>query len=423
MTTTPFAPDSIAVTPPVDRRWPDGGFTRIPYWVYTDPDVFAREMEVFFRGRTWNFIGLDCEVPGPGDFKRSWVGTTPVLLIRNRDGGIEVLENRCAHKGSLVCWENKGTVTELTCPYHQWCYDLDGTLMGVPFKRGINGQGGLPADFDFAEHGLRRLRTHVVGGSVWASFAADVPDFDDYCGPAVAPYVHREFDGRGLRLLGYSRQIIGCNWKMYLENLKDPYHATLLHAFFITFGLWRADSESESIPSEDGKHGVMVSRNAGKKVTETTSEMSRFKAAFDLLDKDTVTPRREFEDGKVVGTTLFPSVVLQQQANTLAMRHIIPKTPSTVEISWTFFGYEDDDAEMTRLRLRHANLMGPAGFVSIDDSEVLTQCQFGAAGSPDDHAVIEMGGRDTEPTDHMVSEVLIRAFYRFYRTAMGFDGG
>lgn len=75
---------------------------------------------------------------------------------------------------------------------------------------------------------------------------------------------------------------------------------------------------------------------------------------------------------------------------------------------------------MQRLRLRHSNLMGPAGFVSIDDSEVLTQCQFGANGAENEMAIIEMGGKDTEAQDHMVTEVLIRSFYKFYREAMGF---
>lgn len=405
------------------RQWPEEGFTRIPYWVYTDPDVYRREQELFFHGATWNYVALDCEVPNPGDFKRSWIGNTQVIVVRDKDGSINVVENRCAHKGALVCWKNKGNATDFTCPYHQWNYDLKGNLQGVPLKRGALGKGGMPKDFDNSKWGLRQLKVTNRGGSIWASFDHDVPSFEDTCGPEVLSYVDRMFPGtkgKGLTLLGYSRQIIECNWKMYFENLKDPYHATLLHAFFITFGLWRADSKSESIPGLDGRHGIMVSRNEGKKTSDATTEMERFKGEFDLADKATVTPRPEFEDRKVVGVTLFPSVVLQQQANTLGMRHIIPRGPKQTEVSWTFFGYEDDDEELKRLRLRHSNLMGPAGFVSIDDSEVLTQCQFGANGAEDEMAIIEMGGKDTEPQDHMVTEVLIRSFYRFYREAMGF---
>jgi len=409
-----------APTPHAQRHWPDEGFTRIPYWVYTERDVFEREMELLFWGRNWSFVGFSCEIAEPGQFKRSWIGTRQVVMVRDRDGSARVFENRCAHKGALVCWTDRGQVKDFTCPYHQWNYSLAGDLLGIPLRRGALGKGGMPGDFDLQRFNLRQLRVHERNGVVWASFAADVPDFETSCGPDALHYVDRLFPGRKLKLLGYNRQLIECNWKMYFENLKDPYHATLLHAFFITFGLWRADSESSSSVDGDGRHGVMVSRNAGKKVTAATKEMTRFQGTLELNDKDSVTPRPEFEDRKVVGITLFPSVVLQQQANTLAMRQIVPKSADFTEISWHFFGYADDPPEMTRLRLRHANLMGPSGFVSIDDSEVLTQCQFGAMQAPAEAAVIEMGGRGVEAQDHMVTEVMIRGFYKFYKEAMGY---
>lgn len=398
------------------RVWPDGGYTRIPYWVYSDPDIFRKEMEVLFAGPTWNFVALECELPKPGSFKRSWIGTRPVIVTRDLDGSVHVVENRCAHRGAQLCWKNKGEQKTLNCVYHQWTYNLRGDLLGLAFKKGALGKGGMPDDFVLDEHGLTKLRVTVRGGVVWASFDPEVVSFEDYCGAEVLGFVDRQFSGRPLQLLGYSRQRIDCNWKLYFENLKDPYHATLMHAFFVTFGLWRADSQSDSIPSNG--HGVMLSRNEGKKTTAATGEMERFKPKFELEDKDTVTPVREFADGRVIGLTLFPGVVLHQQANTLAMRHLIPRSPTQMEVSWTFYGYADDPPEMTRLRLRHANLMGPAGFVSIDDSEVLTQIQFGANAYDDEAAVVEMGGRDVEPQDHMVTEVLIRDFYRLYRAAM-----
>ncbi len=402
------------------RRWPDEGFTRIPYWVYAEQDVFDREMERLFWGANWSFVGFSCEIPTAGEFKRSWVGTRQVVMVRDKDGSARVFENRCAHKGSLICWTDRGKVKDFTCPYHQWNYDLAGNLQGIPLRRGALGKGGMPADFDLKSFNIRQLKVHERNGVVWASFAQDVPDFEQSCGPDALHYVDRLFPGRELKLLGYNRQIIECNWKMYFENLKDPYHATLLHAFFITFGLWRADSQSKSSVDGHGEHGVMVSRNEGKKVTAATREMTRFQGALELQDKDSVTPLPEFADREVAGITLFPSVVLQQQANTLAMRQIVPKSPNFTEISWHFFGYADDTPEMTRLRLRHANLMGPSGFVSIDDSEVLTQCQYGAVQAQDQSAVIEMGGRGVEKQDHMVTEVMIRGFYKFYKEAMGY---
>ncbi len=401
------------------RRWPADDTTRVPYWIYTDPEIYRRELDIFFNGRTWNYVALDCEIPEPGNYKRSWIGERSVIVVRAKDNSINVLENRCAHRGAQICWQNKGKVDSFTCSYHQWNYDLSGRLQGVPLKRGALGKGGMPSDFNNSDHGLTPLRTRVVGGSIWASFADDVEDFESYCSPEVYQYVERLFDGRPLRLLGYSRQLIPSNWKMYMENLKDPYPATLLHAFYIIFGLWRADSQSETRPAAGG-HGIMTSRNEGKKVTGATAELTRFNAKFELEDKATVTPRPEFADRKVVGITVFPSVVLHQQANSVGMRHVIPRGPTQFEVAWTYFGYGDDDEEMKRLRLRHTNLMGPAGFVSMEDGEVLAQCQFGANGYRDRAAFVEMGGRETEGQDHMVTEVLIRAFYKYYREVMGF---
>ena len=399
------------------RTWPKEGPTRVPFWVYTDPDVFAREMDVFFYGDTWNYVALDCEIPDVGSYKRSWVGERQVIVVRGKDG-IKVLENRCAHRGARVCWQNHGKVDSFTCPYHQWNFALDGKLQGVPLKRGALGKGGMPADFATHEHGLKALRVHVEGGAVFASFGANPPSFADYCGPQMHGYVRRLFHGRPLKLLGYNRQLIPANWKMYVENLKDPYHATLLHSFLITFGLWRADTQSETIPTEGGRHGIMISQNVGKKESDATSEIKRFKSKLELIDKDSVTPIREFEDGKVIGLSLFPSVVLHQQANTLGMRHIIPKGVDSFELAWTYYGYADEDPALTRLRLRHTNLYGPSGFVAMEDGEVLVECQQGASGYGHRQAVLEMGGRECEPQDHMVTEVLIRAFYKWYREEM-----
>lgn len=400
-------------------HWPEEGSTRIPYWIYDDPEIYARELDLFFYGPSWNYIALDCEIPEVGSYKRSWIGERQVVTVRGKDGEIHVWENRCAHRGARVCWQNKGKVDSFTCPYHQWNYRLDGQLQGVPLKRGVLGKGGMPDHFDNRQHGLKRLRVHVLGGSIWASFVADGPSFADYVGPELLAYLERVFSGRPLTLLGYNRQLIPSNWKMYLENLKDPYHATLLHAFLITFGLWRADSQSETIPTEGGKHGIMVSRNEGKKTSEATKDFTRFKSKLELKDPDTVTPRREFDDGKVIGLSIFPGVVLHQQANTLGMRHVIPKGPGEFELSWTYFGYADDDPELTRLRIRHANLYGPAGYVAMEDGEVLVECQQGVHGYGHRSAVLEMGGNDVQAQDHMVTEVLIRAFYKYYREAMG----
>lgn len=409
----------ISLNAEIDARvWPKEGWSRVPFWVYTDPELYKRELDLFFYGRSWNYVALECEIPEKGSFKRSWIGERQVVVVRGENDEVHIWENRCAHRGARLCWKNKGKEESFTCPYHQWNFALDGKLQGVPLKRGVLKKGGMPPDFDNATHGLTCLKVHVENGTIWASFHPEPPPFAEYSGPPVMAHIHRHFPGRKLKLLGYNRQLIPSNWKLYFENLKDPYHATLLHSFLITFGLWRADTQSESLPAVSG-HSLMVSRNVGKKQTDVNADMASFKGALELHDPDTVTPLSEFSDGQVVAITHFPSVVIHQQANTFGMRHIIPKGIDSFELEWTFFGYEDDSDEMTRLRVRHANLYGPAGYVAMEDGEVLAESQGGAHHADAFSAVLEMGGRDVQPQDHMVTEVLIRAFYKYYREAMG----
>jgi anthranilate 1,2-dioxygenase large subunit len=405
-----------------DRHWPDEGMTRVPAFVYTDPELFDLEMERFFSGATWNFVGLECEVPEPGSYRRSWIGMRPVLLLRDLAGEIVVLENRCAHRGSLVCWEQGGRVRDLTCPYHQWNYDLSGRLQGLPFLRGALGRGGMPADFVAGEHGLVRLAVELIGGAVWASFAEGLAPMADYLGPELAPLVTRTFSDRPLRVVGYSRQLIECNWKIYFDNSRDPYHATLLHSFFVNFGLLRADTPFRAVPTNGGRHGIMASTYSPTTAGEenaVTRELRSLKANFTLGDMEVVRPIDEFGDSSMVNLSVFPSAFLQQHGNSLAVRQIVPKSVGRTELSWTYFGYADDDADMVRRRLKQANLLGPAGYVAIDDGEVATQVQFGVASAPSAAQIVEMGGRDADPGDTMASEALIRAFYRFYRTELG----
>ncbi len=141
--------------------WPPEGFSRVPLHVHSDPEIYAWEQDLIFRGPAWHFLGLEVEIPKAGDFITSFIGDTPVIVIRTEAGTINGLVNRCAHKGTTVCYEQHGNKPVLTCPYHNWIYDHDGNLTTVAFERGLKGAGGMPDDFDKAKHGLPRLRVRM----------------------------------------------------------------------------------------------------------------------------------------------------------------------------------------------------------------------------------------------------------------------
>jgi anthranilate 1,2-dioxygenase large subunit len=219
--------------------WPALDYSRVPYRLYHDSKAYEREQERIFRGPTWHFLALAAEIPCNGDFRATHVGDTPVIVNRNADGAIHAFVNRCAHRGALVRRELSGNVTEHTCIYHQWCYGLDGRLKSIPFRRGIRGEGGLDAGFDMAAHGLRRLWVEAINGALFGTLADDAEPLLDYLGAPVVAQLRRLFD-RSVRVLGYNRQRIRANWKLYAENTRDNYHASLLHEFLVTFGLDRS---------------------------------------------------------------------------------------------------------------------------------------------------------------------------------------
>ena len=97
------------------REWRDSGSSRMPYWLYTDPEIYRREQERIFNGPHWNYVALTAEIPKPGDFKRSWIGERSVIIVRDEDGSINVVENRCAHRGTQFCQEHKGNRKDFVC--------------------------------------------------------------------------------------------------------------------------------------------------------------------------------------------------------------------------------------------------------------------------------------------------------------------
>ena len=406
-------------------KWKDDGSSRIPFWAYTDADIYQRELDRLFYSGHWCYIGLEAEIPNAGDFKRSVVGERSVIATRTEDGDIHVVENVCAHRGVKFCREKFGNRKDFTCPYHQWNYDLKGNLVGVPFRRGVKQDGkmngGMPANFDPKQHGLTKLKVARRNGVIFASFDHDVVSLEEYLGPTILGYFDRVFNGRKLKILGYNRQRIPGNWKLMQENIKDPYHPGLLHTWFVTFGLWRADNKSELKMDEQFRHAAMISTRGTGGKGEVTSGVTSFKEQMKLNDDRFLDVVHEpwWGGPTAVMMTVFPSVIIQQQVNSVSTRHIQPTGPDSFDFVWTHFGFEDDTLEMTQRRLRQANLFGPAGFVSADDGEVIEFSQEGFEQKPFYQTIAELGGREIGNTDHMVTETLIRGMYNYWRRVMG----
>jgi anthranilate 1,2-dioxygenase large subunit len=411
--------------PPLEQCiWPSDALHNIPDWVYTSQAIYDQEIERIFRGDTWNFVALEAEIPNAGDFKRGYVGSTPVVVARAEDNTVSVFENRCAHRGAEFCRSNQGNVKEFVCPYHQWSYDLKGNLQGVPFRRGIDKIGGMPADFKNSDHGTRQLRVTTRNGVVFATHSDKTPPLEKYMTQDIVNEFDVTFPGKKLKILGYYRNELPCNWKMYHENLKDPYHATLLHSFLVVFGLLVPGIKSIVFADkEHGRHGYMASTKPREKYAtvsaDNKAEISSFDENLKLRDERFLDFVPEFDsDWSATMMTVWPNLIVQRQMNTLGVRQIIPNGPNSMVMQWTMFGYEDDTPEMTRHRLRQGNLMGPAGFLGLEDNEALKFVQEGLRRSTTDNNVIKLDAGHLGTARGLISESCLRSLYRYYREVM-----
>lgn len=218
--TIDFTPATIHQLEPSDLVQED----RVAARVYTDPEIFEREMTQIFE-KTWIWVAHESELPKPGSFKSTYVGRNSVIVTRDRKGSIHTLVNRCRHRGASLCEKPRGEANGFTCPYHAWSYGLDGRLRGIPYPDGY--EGVMSKD----EMGLRKLRTESYRGLIFATFDQDAEPLEEFLGDVRlwADRFFKQGGGYPLKVLGTHRFRFRGNWKIQLENTTDGYHFPIVH--------------------------------------------------------------------------------------------------------------------------------------------------------------------------------------------------
>ncbi len=235
-------PESIRALVQADRVHRD---------LYLSEELFALEQERFFAS-TWSYVGHASEVPAPGDFRALDIAGRPIVLVRQPDGSLRVLYNRCAHKGTRLVSDERGNTGKFfRCPYHAWTYRLDGSPLALPLKQGYEGTALKECE---SGRGMAALpHVAVYRDFVFVRLSEDGPDFEPYFGEvlqAIDNLADRSPAGRLVVEGGVLRNVIHCNWKMYLENINDTVHPLSAHesATKAAQGLWQGHGPEEPKP-------------------------------------------------------------------------------------------------------------------------------------------------------------------------------
>lgn len=202
---------------------------RVHRRLYADPEIFELEMRLLF-GRAWLLLGHESQVKAPGDYFLTRMAREPVIVTRHTDGSVQVLFNRCAHRGAAVCHLEKGHAQNFVCPYHGWSFATDGALRYVPIAEGY----GQELEKNKAQLGLAKVaRVDSYRGFIFASLAKDGPsllDFLGYMKTSFDDFVDRAPGGEVEVAGGVFKHAYNGNWKLMLENHNDTVHPAFVHA-------------------------------------------------------------------------------------------------------------------------------------------------------------------------------------------------
>ena len=193
--------------------------------IYTDPAIFAAEMRAIFGG-VWVYLAHESQIPRNDDFIASQLGLRPLVVVRDGEGRLRALFNRCTHRGATVCREAKGSAKTFQCPYHGWNYRNTGKLVGVPWP------DGYAEDFSDDSFNLAQVpRVESYRGFIFGTLNEAAPSLGEYLGAVREPiddWLDRH-PGGTVRFCEANRLAYKGNWKLAYDNAADGYHVVFSH--------------------------------------------------------------------------------------------------------------------------------------------------------------------------------------------------
>jgi phenylpropionate dioxygenase-like ring-hydroxylating dioxygenase large terminal subunit len=366
--------------------------------LYLSEELFALEQERFFAN-TWLYAGHASQVPNTGDYWALELAGRPVMMVRQADGAVRVFYNRCAHKGSRLVTDESGNAGKFfRCPYHAWTYKLDGAPLAIPLKAGYEGTRLKECE---SGRGLVELKnTAVYRDFVFVRLSDHGPGFEDYFGEvlgAIDNMVARSPEGRLAVGGGVMRNIIHCNWKMYLENINDTVHPMSTHesATQAADALWQGRGPEEPkpmameqiLPFGSGydffdKMGGRVFANGHSvlginfSIHSNYAQLPDYEAA--MREAHGAERAMEILQRSPQNSVLFPS--LSVKGSPQAIRVIRPLAANrTLVEAWSFRAAGAPDLLFERAMTYNRLVFSPMSVVAHDDVHLFESIQQGLA--------------------------------------------
>jgi benzoate/toluate 1,2-dioxygenase alpha subunit len=404
----------------------DDRMFRVQGAIYTDPGVFTAEMRSIFE-QTWVYVAHESELPNPGDYRSTAIGRQPIIVSRDQDGDVYVMLNRCRHRGAVVCREERGHSNFFRCPYHNWVYRNNGSLVGVSMSDGYD------ESLNKEELGLVRApRTGIYRGLIFASLASDGPTLDEHLAP-VKPYIdlwlERSPVGRIEVLPTIHKYPYLGNWKWQAENGADGYHGNFVHESWQKLLERAGEAEVKDLRKFraggctrglGNGHGLLERPGGLNPASSWTGRMMAKHPEYERALRDAYSADRLEAISARRNIFVFPNIYLFDTH----IRVIHPVAVDRTEVHLYVYALEGAPEELNLGRFRaHERFYGPSGFGSPDDLEIFIATQTGVRAEAVEWVLLNRGqhrerSENGERIGHSTDETPTRELYREWKRLM-----
>ncbi|OXR50169.1 MULTISPECIES: aromatic ring-hydroxylating dioxygenase subunit alpha [unclassified Pusillimonas] len=364
--------------------------------LFIDEELFELEMEHLFAN-TWVYVGHASQVPNPGDYFTTTVGTDDVLMVRDADNSVKVLYNRCPHKGVMLVNDTCGNAGRFfRCPYHAWSFKLNGDLLALPLKRGYD-----PDTFKECEAAQGMAKVENVKNYrdfIFCRLNPEGQSFEDFFGQSLSTIdnmIDRSPEGKLEVAGGVLRYMHNCNWKMLVDNQSDTCHPMVAHesSAGTAVKVWEQAPEGTPKPMAVEQFAPFMSpyeffEGMGIRVWENghghTGVSNSIHAAYSAVPGyfEAMTAAYGEERAKAIlddvrhNTTFFPNIMVKGPIQTLRIFKPIAANKTLVE-SWTFRLVGAPDKLLERTVMYNRLINAPTSVVGHDDLEMYERAQRG----------------------------------------------